>query len=64
VAVGNTNINEWDASVFNGHYVTGDVTPEYLQELELLRSDEAKAEGASAKAQGELRLVRQAVPAS
>jgi amidophosphoribosyltransferase len=64
VAVGNTNINEWDASVFNGHYVTGDVTPEYLQELELLRSDEAKAEGASAKAQGELRLVRQAVPTS
>eukprot|EP00963_Diacronema_lutheri_P008102 scaffold694_cov338-Pavlova_lutheri.AAC.44 len=30
----NPSIQEFDASCFNGCYVTGDVTPEYLQELE------------------------------
>lgn len=30
----NPNIQEFDASCFNGCYVTGDVTPEYLHELE------------------------------
>lgn len=64
VAVGNSTITQWDTSVFDGQYVTGDVTPEYLEELELMRSDDAKAQGVNAKAQGELRLVRQAVPAA
>jgi amidophosphoribosyltransferase len=30
--------------VFNGEYITGDVTPEYLQHLERSRSDNAKEE--------------------
>jgi amidophosphoribosyltransferase len=36
-------VEEFDTSCFSGEYVTGDVTPEYLQRLQLERSDEAKA---------------------
>ncbi|HET6654615.1 MAG TPA: amidophosphoribosyltransferase [Gammaproteobacteria bacterium] len=36
-------LEQFDDSVFSGRYVTGDVTPEYLHHLELLRSDNAKA---------------------
>jgi amidophosphoribosyltransferase len=36
-------IAEFDTSCFSGEYVTGDVTPEYLEQLQLERSDEAKA---------------------
>ena len=43
---GNPRIRRFDLSCFNGEYVTGDVTPEYLAELERARSDEAKAIGA------------------
>ena len=32
----------WDTSCFNGKYVTGDVTDEYLMSLELARNDDAK----------------------
>jgi amidophosphoribosyltransferase len=39
-----TNVTRFDTSVFNGEYVTGDVTPEYLQQLERSRSDNAKEE--------------------
>jgi amidophosphoribosyltransferase len=35
-------IEEFDTSCFSGEYVTGDVTPEYLERLQLERSDEAK----------------------
>ncbi|KAJ1791460.1 amidophosphoribosyltransferase [Coemansia sp. RSA 2399] len=35
----NPNIKEFDTSVFNGQYITGDVTAEYLQKLESRRSD-------------------------
>src|ERR1700687_3261816 len=35
-------IQEFDTSCFSGEYVTGDVTPEYLERLELERSDAAK----------------------
>lgn len=35
-------LSQFDSSCFNGHYVTGDVTEEYLQEIRLLRSDAAK----------------------
>jgi amidophosphoribosyltransferase len=38
----NGNITEFDTSCFSGEYVTGDVTVEYLRELEGLRSDKAK----------------------
>jgi amidophosphoribosyltransferase len=36
-------IREFDTSCFSGEYVTGDVTPEYLERLEAERSDAAKA---------------------
>jgi amidophosphoribosyltransferase len=36
-------VEEFDTSCFSGEYVTGDITPDYLQRLETERSDEAKA---------------------
>jgi amidophosphoribosyltransferase len=36
-------ISEFDTSCFSGEYVTGDVTPEYLERLQIERSDAAKA---------------------
>ncbi|NKF24289.1 amidophosphoribosyltransferase [Solimonas marina] len=43
VQFGNPNITRFDCSVFNGEYITQDVTTEYLNQLELFRSDAAKA---------------------
>ncbi|NGY06222.1 amidophosphoribosyltransferase [Solimonas terrae] len=43
VRAGNPNITRFDCSVFNGEYITQDVTTEYLNQLELFRSDAAKA---------------------
>ncbi|PID42381.1 MAG: amidophosphoribosyltransferase [Gammaproteobacteria bacterium] len=40
---GNPGITAFDCSVFNGKYVTGTVTPEYLAMLENKRSDASKA---------------------
>jgi amidophosphoribosyltransferase len=40
----NAAITEFDTSCFSGEYVTGDITPEYLQRLEQERSDGAKAQ--------------------
>ncbi|MDG2108080.1 MAG: amidophosphoribosyltransferase [Woeseiaceae bacterium] len=39
---GNSSITEFDTSCFSGEYVTGDVTEEYLHELEERRNDAAK----------------------
>ena len=39
---GNSDITEFDTSCFSGEYVTGDVTSEYLHELEQRRNDAAK----------------------
>ena len=39
---GNSTITEFDTSCFSGEYVTGDVTEEYLNELEQRRNDAAK----------------------
>ncbi|MBF0218839.1 MAG: amidophosphoribosyltransferase [Gammaproteobacteria bacterium] len=36
------HINGFEASVFNGDYVTGDITPDYLERLESQRNDNAK----------------------
>ena len=44
---GNVNIKQFDASCFDGKYVTGDVHPEYLQRIEQQRNDSAKSERAS-----------------
>ena len=38
----NSSITEFDTSCFSGEYVTGDVTEEYLHELEERRNDAAK----------------------
>ena len=35
-------VTEFDTSCFSGEYVTGDVTEEYLQEVEMRRNDAAK----------------------
>jgi len=36
---GNPTIKEFDASVFSGHYITGDVNQAYLDQIEQLRND-------------------------
>jgi len=43
VRAGNPRITRFDTSVFTGEYVTQDITTEYLNQLELFRSDVAKA---------------------
>jgi len=37
-----SHIREFDTSCFSGEYVTGDVTPEYLDRLQQERSDQAR----------------------
>jgi len=44
---GNSSITEFDTSCFSGEYVTGDVTDEYLHELEARRNDAAKQKRAT-----------------
>ncbi len=41
---GKSHVDRFDASVFNGEYVTGGVTGDYLGHLESLRNDGAKQE--------------------
>lgn len=43
VKVDNPEITEYDSSCFNGVYVTGDVTEDYLSRLAVARADEAKS---------------------
>jgi amidophosphoribosyltransferase len=45
---GKSDIERFDCSVFNGEYVTGDVSKPYLEQLELLRNDGAKSQSESA----------------
>ncbi|MBA1149374.1 amidophosphoribosyltransferase [Ectothiorhodospiraceae bacterium WFHF3C12] len=40
---GNEKLQRFDCSCFNGEYVTGDVSASYLEQLEQVRSDEAKS---------------------
>ncbi len=42
VRQGNKALTTFDASCFNGEYITGDVSQHYLDELALRRSDDAK----------------------
>ncbi len=53
----NAKITEFDTSCFSGSYVTGDVTPEYLQRLQQERSDAAKAQRRDER-RSPLRVVR------
>jgi amidophosphoribosyltransferase len=45
----NSDITEFDTSCFSGEYVTGDVTDEYLHELEERRNDAAKQKRAESQ---------------
>ncbi|SMN00725.1 Amidophosphoribosyltransferase [uncultured Candidatus Thioglobus sp.] len=47
VQQGNPDIIEFDASCFNGEYVTGDIDQNYLQSVEDLRNDNAKQENST-----------------
>lgn len=49
-------VTEFDTSCFSGEYVTGDVTREYLERLQLERSDEAKAQRRDVR-RGPLKIV-------
>ena len=40
--VGNPRVTSFDTSCFNGEYITGDISEDYLSNLSLLRSDSAK----------------------
>ncbi|MBD0788518.1 amidophosphoribosyltransferase [Vibrio sp. Y2-5] len=44
VRVGNPDIAKFEASVFNGEYVTGDIDQKYLDYLESMRGDDVKAQ--------------------
>jgi amidophosphoribosyltransferase len=39
---GKSHVDRFDSSVFDGDYVTGDVTADYLRHLEANRNDHAK----------------------
>ena len=52
---GNPDIEQFECSVFNGEYVTGDVDEIYLKRLENLRNDAAKAKKASKKSAAQTR---------
>ena len=47
---GNHDIEQYECSVFNGEYITGDVDEIYLKRLENLRNDAAKLKKANKKA--------------
>jgi len=47
-----SEVTQFDTSVFNGIYVTGDVDEEYLQHLENQRNDDAKSEQNISEAHG------------
>lgn len=49
---GNRKIDRFDTSCFDCDYVTGDVSTQYLEQLELLRSDEAMSEHDGASGSG------------
>ena len=54
----NGDITHFDTSCFSGHYVTGDVSPEYLGRLEQERSDRAKGQRQSARRRGPFEIPR------
>ncbi len=44
VGLGNPDVKQFEASVFNGEYVTGDIDQSYLDYLDSLRNDDAKVQ--------------------
>ncbi len=51
-----SRVEEFDTSCFSGEYVTGDVTPAYLNRLQLERSDDAKQ--LRRERRGKLKVIR------
>jgi amidophosphoribosyltransferase len=51
-----SRVTEFDTSCFSGEYVTGDVTPEYLERLQTERSDVAKS--LRRERRGKLKVIR------
>src|SRR5579862_6655886 len=51
-----SRVVEFDTSCFSGEYVTGDVTPEYLERLQVERSDAAKS--LRRERRGKLKVIR------
>ncbi|MEX1197057.1 MAG: amidophosphoribosyltransferase [Pseudohongiellaceae bacterium] len=49
-AEGNSKINKFECSVFDGQYITGDVDQSYLDKLETIRNDMAKQKRAASVA--------------
>ena len=43
----NPNIKNFDASVFTGEYITGDVSQDYLEAIAQARNDKAKSKAAT-----------------
>ncbi len=56
VRAGNPAVPDFDTSCFDGRYVTGDVTPEYLQYVEALRNGETPPPSALSTQQLDLNL--------
>ncbi|OUL59495.1 amidophosphoribosyltransferase [Pseudoalteromonas ulvae] len=48
----NPEIKEFETSVFDGHYVTGDINQDYLNRIEELRNDAAKSDREDAMSSG------------
>ncbi len=57
VREGNENLRDFDCSCFNGEYVTGDISADYLLELEARRNDAALQGGGAGSLGRELGLV-------
>ncbi len=47
---GNPDVVSFDCSVFNGEYLAGNITPDYLANLEARRSDAAKGDSEKTQA--------------
>ncbi|OYZ55797.1 MAG: amidophosphoribosyltransferase [Hydrogenophilales bacterium 16-61-112] len=56
VRAGNPAIPDFDTSCFDGRYITGDVTPEYLQYVEAIRNGETPPPSALSTQQLDLNL--------
>ncbi len=60
VRMGNPAIRDFDTSCFDGRYITGDVTPEYINYVEALRNGEAPNTAALSTQQLDLNLAENA----
>ena len=56
VKLGNPAIQDFDTSCFDGRYITGDVTPEYINYVEALRNGETPSQAALSTQQLDLNL--------